>query len=194
MNRAPAPGAHMRIPPAQAGSRARGGKVDSEVSDVVLSKTFTYDFHCPFAQVCPNQTLVLRTSSSDMPSGGGTQYRLHAGWETPSPMHTSDSEETEANKQHYQFLLLWVQFRWRRFVRKRRNRRLARLAWLILRRRSFDMEMIAIILGYLLDWPLVRLAALAQSQDRLHRRLGSAMKSRIMRNNEENEGNVEKRR
>ena len=69
-----------------------------------------------------------------MPNGYSPRYRLGQG--SPSPIHTSDSEETEQNKQeyyvndvlHYYELALLVIVQWRYFVAiRKRDRRIAAL-------------------------------------------------------------------
>ena len=60
-----------------------------------------------------------------MPNGQ-IRYRLGAG--SPSPIHTSDSEETEENKQHYYVIAVLVIVQWRYFVAiRKRDRRIAAL-------------------------------------------------------------------
>ena len=62
-----------------------------------------------------------------MPNGGRVPFRVGDG--DPSPLHTSDSEETEANKRKYFYLARRVATRFRRNVRRaRRERRLAVVA------------------------------------------------------------------
>ena len=55
-----------------------------------------------------------------MPNGGREPYRLP---ETPSPLHTSDSEETWMNKHRWEVLARRTVRRWRRLVTVRRLRR-----------------------------------------------------------------------
>ena len=56
-----------------------------------------------------------------MPNGYSPRYRLGQG--SPSPIHTSDSEETEQNKEQYYQIALLVIVKWRDFVAKRKRAR-----------------------------------------------------------------------
>ena len=61
-----------------------------------------------------------------MPNGYRPRYRLGAG--SPSPVHTSDSEETEQNKHDYYEIAVMVLVQWRYFVSiRKRDRRIAAL-------------------------------------------------------------------
>ena len=61
-----------------------------------------------------------------MPNGYRPRYRLGQG--SPSPIHTSDSEETEQNKQEYYAIAVLVIVQWRYFVAiRKRDRRIAAL-------------------------------------------------------------------
>ena len=82
-----------------------------------------------------------------MPNGHREPYRLRGGlatgggvrdfwfaaglppFEIPSPVHSSDSEETWYNKREWAFVARRVLFRWRAFVRRARQRRRI-LRWL----------------------------------------------------------------
>ena len=57
-----------------------------------------------------------------MPNGHRDPYRILSG-ESPSPAHTSDSEETFHQKRRYHALARSVLRRWRLFVLRRRRQR-----------------------------------------------------------------------
>ena len=88
-----------------------------------------------------------------MPNGHRYPYRLHPECDSPSPLHTSDSEETYEHKQRYRILGLRVIRRWRRFVKMQRYKRAIYkrlcLVWLGLKERKLDTHTIVNILAYL---------------------------------------------
>ena len=75
----------------------------------------------PFRLSGPLGLLILLI----MPNGDRTPYRLSHG-RSPSPCHTSDSEETWRSKGRWILLARWVIHRWRLLVRSRRSRRYER--------------------------------------------------------------------
>ena len=54
-----------------------------------------------------------------MPNGHRDSYRLG---DIPSPVHTSDSEETKVQKHRWEVLVRWTVQRWRHLVSARRLR------------------------------------------------------------------------
>ena len=58
-----------------------------------------------------------------MPNGNREPYRLVPDYGPPSPLHTSDSEDTWNQKQRWRYLALRVIIQWRRFLRMARLRR-----------------------------------------------------------------------
>ena len=73
-----------------------------------------------------------------MPNGHREPYRIRHG-ESPSPCHTSDSEETRDNKMCY-------------MMRKRRMRRDRRIAMVMMAiRKGMDMRVAKLIDGFV-DW------------------------------------------
>ena len=54
-----------------------------------------------------------------MPNGHRDSYRLGDG--PPSPVHTSDSEDTFNNKLRWVVLCRWVVLRWRHLIQRRRR-------------------------------------------------------------------------
>ena len=79
-----------------------------------------------------------------MPNGHREPYRLSEG--SPSPCHTSDSEETWHHKKRYTFLALKYTCKWRRHVVRRKwSRRLKTL----LRRTNLSPEVLEMIRAFL---------------------------------------------
>ena len=67
---------------------------------------------------------IFKCDFKAMPNGGGPPYRLWPGYESPSPIHTSDSEETFDNKARWYRLARRVLRRWRLFVQKKQEQRM----------------------------------------------------------------------
>ena len=64
------------------------------------------------------------TRAASKPNGRREPYRCSA--DLPSPVHTSDSEDTYANKFRWQVLTRWVVRRWRQFVMRCKTWRMAK--------------------------------------------------------------------
>ena len=60
-----------------------------------------------------------------MPNGHRVSFRLALCNDPPSPMHSSDSEDTWMDKLRWHFIVKKVLRRWRRLVRQGRVRRTA---------------------------------------------------------------------
>ena len=60
----------------------------------------------------------------EMPNGHQASYRVHPKYDPPSPLHSSDSEETWEQKHRYGILSRWTIKQWRRFVRRQKVRRI----------------------------------------------------------------------
>ena len=69
-------------------------------------------------EVCPG---VAWPARCNMPNGGSVPYRLGHG--TPSPVHTSDSEDTYNNKMRWRWLGRKVLYRLRLNLRRKRCER-----------------------------------------------------------------------
>ena len=79
-----------------------------------------------------------------MPNGHREPYRLSEG--SPSPCHTSDSEETWHHKKRYTFLARTYTRKWRRHVAwRKQSRRLKTL----LRRKNLSPEVLEMIAAFL---------------------------------------------
>ena len=61
--------------------------------------------------------LASRLKCSAMPNGHREPYRNLQ--EIPSPLHTSDSEDTYVTKRRWQVLAKWVLRRWRSFTQRK---------------------------------------------------------------------------
>ena len=57
-----------------------------------------------------------------MPNGKQA-YRIAPTFYSPSPPHTSDSEETLMQKRRYRMITLKVKWKWKKFVARRRAQR-----------------------------------------------------------------------
>ena len=56
-----------------------------------------------------------------MPNGHRESYRIAPSFDSPSPLHTSDSEETWMQKRRYRMITLKVKWKWKKFVATRRR-------------------------------------------------------------------------
>ena len=81
----------------------------------------------------PRRTSRTTIIGLRMPNGHREPFRIgewdivHGRYRPPSPVHTSDSEDTYVHKQRWFLLARWVLCRWQRYVyergiRRRRNR------------------------------------------------------------------------
>ena len=57
-----------------------------------------------------------------MPNGKQA-YRIAPTFYSPSPLHTSDSEETLMQKRRYRMITLKVKWKWKKFVARRKAQR-----------------------------------------------------------------------
>ena len=86
------------------------------------------DLLCARSFHCLHNIFKFENLPVSAPNGDRIPYRVAPRYDSPSPIHSSDSDDTFNNKESWWFMVEWVVCRWKFYARYQRYRRIVR--WL----------------------------------------------------------------